>query len=308
MTGHEALSGFDLDAVEAAIDELGQRGAWSELAALVEEIDGRARRSAESGVRLSFVAEHARAWAHTWTACAAREDPRFPHESRPAFRRAAYLSAYRDVCMRGEAADGARLDPSVFAIPFALEPWEPRPLSGLGRPLALSDLASCFAVGEVALMRGAQSEGDEAPCEDVAHRGCAGLLSLVEGWGLGPSVTAFASSADPLAAMGQLALEPVLAGEVSATMATHLMVSAAEGRAPYAPKRGVAKARLRVHRTLAAMAELPWPPDAAELRAFASGLRFFAWSERSDEHDALNLVVIDREGERSWAIGAQTFD
>jgi hypothetical protein len=201
--------------------------------------------------------------------------------------------------VRGEAVDGDEIDPFVLELPPALQPWEPDYPLAHYRP----DRVETPTPARPLLRVLDPIHGSPRLPPDEATRA---LASLAEIWveqssGRVETVAARGGVAEGLGALG---VPTAIAAPVTASDAMAWMGWAAASGAAHGRRRGAASGRFGAWWAAAAVVDLPWPPDPAELGEAVDRCSWHLWSDGSETGWNLRLAVTDPEEEITWVIAA----
>ncbi len=314
----DLIEGNDLDGLVRFVDGLCTARDWDGLV----ELRDRCRQAVERGKQLWAAAEFAEyrlaleapgpyagavvvegagrftlgplwevaASAHDWAELA-------PHLGTGPMRA---MAAHERV-VRGEDLDGdGSVDPHVLELPLVVQPWEPAYPVAVYRsdkadfpepdfpPLAWTDLP---AAGE---------RLDDPQAMDA-------LYDLVRPWvdqSNGRAETVVVEG-DALAAVAAFGLRRARVAQLDAPTALAWLAWTGASGGAYGRRRGTPVGRHDAWWAVAALADLDWPVEPAELGAAAARLRWSRW----DPGDAVggwsfHLAVDDPSEELAWAITA----
>ncbi|MBT8165115.1 MAG: hypothetical protein HKO63_01425 [Acidimicrobiia bacterium] len=199
--------------------------------------------------------------------------------------------------LRGESVDGD-FDVELLGTPLELMDWEPRYEAATYR----SDRADFPAPGPIPLQPIAAS-GEVVPADDPDSEDA--LFGLVRTWveesdGLAHVVTVDGSVRDAIvsAAPGPVDGAPVTFGQALALMGW----AGANGGA-YGSRRGGPVGRSAAWASVAALADLEWPPSAQDVEAAGTRLEWWRWEPHGlvgGWH--LGLAAADPSEGLAWAI------
>lgn len=226
---------------------------------------------------------------HTWAELG-------PHIRSP--RMQALVAAER--ALRGESVKGD-LDIEVLGTPFALATWEPRYPEAVYRsdradfpgpdPVPLTPLSPARAAGPA----------DDPDSEDA-------LFGLVRTWveesnGIAHVATVEGTAVD---AIGTVATSPVDGAPVTFADALAVMAWAGANGGAHGSRRGGAVGRSSAWAVVAALADLEWPPDPAEVERAGTGLDWWRWEgHRQLGGWHLGVAAEDAAEHLAWAISGR---
>jgi hypothetical protein len=202
--------------------------------------------------------------------------------------------------IRGDDLSNARTLESYLEVPLVLQPWEPvYPVATYSEHSI--DVGAPPDVGELRWI-------DVPDLADVADDDATdALIELVRAWttqsnGTARAVAVRGSVREACAALGVVRARVAEIGlaDALATMAWCAASGGARGR-----RRGTAAGRFDAWWAGAALADLEWPPDPAELGAALAALRWWRWDRGEPESGwVLRIAVEDHAAGLAWAIDA----
>ena len=314
----ELIERGDLDELLRFVDRLADARDWAQLIELAQ----RCRRAHERGRQLWPAAEHSlyRVALDGSPALACRavadSDGRFSlgplteviastHEwpSLAAHLEPGPLAATiaHECAIRGEDLSGAHAMQEYVDLPLVMQSWEPEYPVATYTEYALDAGAppSTGALHPVVLPKGVGADDDRTVAD--------ALLELVRTWtsqsnGRSRAVAVAGDASGAIAALGARRADAVEVDEshALATMAWCAASGGARGR-----RRGMAAGRFDAWWAAAALADLDWPPNPADLGEAIASLRWWRW----DTGDLaggwmLRLAIEDPETGMAWAIDA----
>jgi len=317
---HELIEAADLNALLRSVDGLCAARRWDDLLDLAdacEEAVDRGKQLWPIAVHIDYrlaleapaeYAVHAldlpgaarfshgpptevAASTHTW-------DELAPHISEPQI--AAYVAQER--VLRGENLDGdARAHPDVLELPLRMTEWEPT-----------YALATFFAdraeVAEPWKPRGPLETASRRPGKELADPEITDLLlDLVQPWTSESNGAARAVIVedDAVGAVSALTYDAVDIGVLEPSEAMQRMAWAAASGGAHGRRRGAAFGRYMAWLVASQLAEVPWPPESAELGRAITELHWFRWEEDiTEEGWALRIAVEDPVHGWAAALGA----
>lgn len=215
----------------------------------------------------------------------------------PARAMAAHERVVRGEDLRGDDT----FDHRVLDVPARLEPWEPP------YPVAVfrSDGAD-FPAPALPAMRPAPVQARGGALDD--EESTEALFDLTRVWveQSNGSCEVAAVEGDATAAIRAAGGDDVLAAEVPRSLAMAWMAWAAASGGAYGRRRGTPSGRFAAWWTVAALAGLDWPPDAADAGSAAAGLRWVLWEPRGFVAGWRLHLAVEHPGEGiAWAIAAE---
>jgi hypothetical protein len=226
---------------------------------------------------------------HTWEALA-------PFIESPRMR--ALVAAER--AMRGEGVTGD-LDIEILGTPFAVMAWEPVYPHAVYR----SDRADFPAPQPVPLepigAPGSPDQADDPDSEDA-------LFGLVRTWveessGIAHVVTVEGTAAEAIATVASGAAD---GAPIDFSDALALMAWAGANGGAYGSRRGGAVGRSSAWAVVAALADIDWPPDPAEIERAGSRMQWWRWEPRHQVGGwHLGLAAHDPTEGLAWAINGR---
>lgn len=216
-----------------------------------------------------------------------------PHLESPRMR--TLVAAER--ALRGDAVDGD-FDAELLGTPFELMEWEPRYLTATYR----SDRAD-FPAPDPLPMTSVPAGPDPIPADDPDSEDA--LFGLVRTWveesnGMAHVVTVEGAAEDAIraASSGPVDGARVEFGEALA----HMGWAGANGGA-HGSRRGGPVGRSAAWAAVAAVADIDWPPEPAEIESAGARLEWWLWAPgRRVGGWHLGLAVADRAENLAWAI------
>ncbi|NNC92224.1 MAG: hypothetical protein HKN80_06995 [Acidimicrobiia bacterium] len=226
---------------------------------------------------------------HTWVELA-------PHVE--SLRMQSLVAAER--AMRGEEVP-TDLDVEVLGTPFSLMSWEPAYPHAVYR----SDRADFPAPPPAPLVPVGGSvvpgEADDPDSEDA-------LFGLVRTWveessGIAHVVTVEGAAPQAITTVSKGAAD---AAPIDFANALAIMAWAGANGGAYGSRRGGAVGRSSAWAVVAALADIDWPPDPAEIEDAGSRLQWWRWEPRDQVGGwHLGIAVHDAEEGLAWAISGR---
>ena len=202
--------------------------------------------------------------------------------------------------LRGEVVTGD-LDLEVLGTPFALMPWEP----GYSPAVYRSDRADFPAPDPIHLepLPGVPEPqvADDPDSEDA-------LFGLIRTWveesnGIAHVATV---AGDAVAAIATVSSVPTDGSRIGFADALALMAWAGANGGAHGSRRGGAVGRSAAWAAVAALADLEWPSDPAELGAAGAGLNWWRFQPRRQIGGwQLGLAASDPQEGLAWAISGR---
>ncbi len=201
--------------------------------------------------------------------------------------------------IRGADLRESDFDRLVLELPPTLQRWEPRyapaeyygdraefPTPDSPRFSAIADVTAAPPISE-------SPEGEA-------------LAALVHHWVERSNGRVQTAAVDGTAeqAIGALGAPRVAVADIDPGDAMAWMAWAAASGGAHGPRRGAAAGRFEAWWTASTLANVPWPPEPAELGQAVSELRWLLWTDGSSEGWNLRLAIEDPDDGVAWAIAA----